>query len=116
MIKILLIQENGRHNENRHFRECFCLQRGFEKLGHNVTVWGLGHDNFNQKIDFELGDFDEIIIEYDSSDGRLYVDTTFFGPSLTMFGYGSKEKRKELFSDWFEYYEGIKPNFVDVTI
>lgn len=77
------------------------------------------HDTFitySQKIDFELGDFDEIIIEYDSSDGRLYVDTTFFGPSLTMFGYGSKERRKELFSDWFEYYEGIKPNFVDVTI
>jgi len=52
MIKILLIQENGRHNENRHFRECFCLQRGFEKLGHNVTVWGLGHDNYNDIIDF----------------------------------------------------------------
>jgi hypothetical protein len=56
MLKILLIQENGRHNENRHFRECFCLQRGFEKLGHNVTVWGLGHDNFNQKIDFDSYD------------------------------------------------------------
>ena len=55
-MKILLIQENGRHNENRHFRECFCLQRGFEKLGHNVTVWGLGHDNFNQKIDFDSYD------------------------------------------------------------
>ena len=53
MIKILLIQENGRHNENRHFRECFCLQRGFEKLGHNVTVWGLGHDNYNDIIDFD---------------------------------------------------------------
>ena len=77
------------------------------------------HDTFitySQKTDFELGDYEEIIIEYDSSDGRLYVDTTFFGPSLTMFGYGSKERRKELFSDWFEYYEGIKPNFVDVTI
>jgi hypothetical protein len=52
-MKILLIQENGRHNENRHFRECFCLKRGFEKLGHNVTVWGLGHDNYNDIIDFD---------------------------------------------------------------
>ena len=51
-MKILLIQENGRHNENRHFRECFCLQRGFEKLGYDVTVWGLGHNNYNDIIDF----------------------------------------------------------------
>jgi len=67
MVKILLIQENGRHNENKHFRECFCLQRGFEKLGHSVVVWGLGHDNFTSIIKFE--DFDLIINleNYDSS-------------------------------------------------
>lgn len=66
-MKILLIQENGRHTENRHFRECFCLKRGFEKLGHHTVVWGLGHDNYNSIINFE--DFDLIINleNYDSS-------------------------------------------------
>lgn len=58
-MKILLIQENGRHALNRNFRECFCLQRGFQKLGLNSTVWGLGHDNFGEKINFN--DFDLII-------------------------------------------------------
>jgi hypothetical protein len=69
-MKVLLIQENGRHNENRHFRECFCLQRGFEKLGHNVTVWGLGHDNYNSIINFE--DFD-LIINLENYDSSMWV-------------------------------------------
>lgn len=55
-MKILLIQENGRHEKNRHFRECFCLQRAFIKLEHECDVWGLGHNNFNQKIDFDSYD------------------------------------------------------------
>ena len=58
-MKILLIQENGRHESNRMFRECFSLQRGFNKLGHESVVWGLNHENFNQHISFD--DFDLII-------------------------------------------------------
>jgi len=55
-MKVLIIQENGRHEKNRHFRECFCLQRAFKKLEHDCDVWGLGHDNYNQKIDFDSYD------------------------------------------------------------
>lgn len=52
-MNILIIQENGRHKENRLFRECFCLQRAFKSQGHNTTVWGLGHENYNDIIDYE---------------------------------------------------------------
>jgi len=48
-MKVLIIQENGRHKKNRYFRECFSLQKNFIKLGHEATVWGLGHDNFSYK-------------------------------------------------------------------
>ena len=48
-MNILIIQENGRHEANRHFRECFSMQRALEKLGHHVVVWGLGHENFEDK-------------------------------------------------------------------
>lgn len=51
-MKILLIQENGRHEKNRNFRECFCLQRGFNRLGIECDVWGLGHENFKHIINF----------------------------------------------------------------
>ena len=48
-MKILIIQENGRHQENQHYRECFCMKRSLEKLGCNVKIWGLGHQNFEDK-------------------------------------------------------------------
>jgi len=55
-MKILLIQENGRHNKNRHFRECFCLQRGLTLLGHKADVWGLNHDSWPTQPNFESYD------------------------------------------------------------
>ena len=58
-MKVLIIQENGRHEENRNFRECFCLQRSFIKLGNTADVWGLGHENYNTTPDYE--DYDLII-------------------------------------------------------
>lgn len=58
-MNILIIQENGRHDKNKNFRECFCLKRGFDRIGVKSTVWGLGHENFNSDINFN--DFDLII-------------------------------------------------------
>jgi hypothetical protein len=66
-MKILIIQENGRHDANRNFRECFCLQRGFQKLGIESTVWGLGHENFNSSLDFN--EYDLIINLENYGDG-----------------------------------------------
>jgi hypothetical protein len=49
-MKILIIQENGRHDENREFRECFNLQRSLISIGHDCVVWGLGHENFKTPV------------------------------------------------------------------
>jgi len=51
-VKILIIQENGHHEQNRHFRECFCIQRALISLGHECEVWGKGHGNFDFPMDF----------------------------------------------------------------
>lgn len=52
-MNILLIQENGRHEANRNYRECFSLQRAFKSLGHNTDIWGYGHSNYNVNPDYE---------------------------------------------------------------
>lgn len=49
-MKILIIQECGRHQKNKAFRECENFKRAFDKLGIECSIWGLGYDNF--KIPF----------------------------------------------------------------
>ena len=51
-MKILIIQEKGRHPANWIFREAQNLKRSFERLGHDCVVWGLGYANFS--IPFEM--------------------------------------------------------------
>lgn len=58
-MKVLIIQENGRHNKNRNFRECFSLQRAFKKLNHECDVWGLGHEWFMEHPTWD--DYDLIL-------------------------------------------------------
>lgn len=55
-MNILIIQENGHHERNRNFRECFCLKRGFEHHGKTVDIWGKGHDNFSETPDWKSYD------------------------------------------------------------
>ena len=61
-MKILIIQENGRHLENREFRECFNLQRALLRKNIDTIVWGLGHDNFNIPFQQIIKDIDVIIL------------------------------------------------------
>ena len=61
-MKILIIQENGRHLENRDFRECFNLQRALLRKNVETIVWGLGHDNFNTPFHQIIKDIDVIIL------------------------------------------------------
>lgn len=56
-MKILIIQEAGRHKENAEFREGFCLFRAFEENNWTPTLWGKGHENFKTPPDFNSFDF-----------------------------------------------------------
>jgi len=67
-VKTLIIQENGRHEENRNFRECFAMQRSLEQAGVGVDIWGLGHENYTtlSKDDFNNYDLILNLENYDS--------------------------------------------------
>ena len=66
-MRILIIQENGRHDKNRNFRECFSMQRALQSFDVDVDVWGLGHSNFKKSIDFESYDCILNLENYDDS-------------------------------------------------
>jgi len=44
-MKILIIQEQGRHEKNRKFRESLNFKRAFDKLNIDSVVWGLNYSN-----------------------------------------------------------------------
>ena len=69
-MKFIVIQENGRHERNRSFRECFCVQRALVKLGHECDVWGLGHDNYSQVPDWDRYD---VVINLENYDENRWV-------------------------------------------
>lgn len=81
-MKVLLIQDNGRHEENRYFRETWVLKKGFEKLGHTATLWGRFHENFNTIPDFNS--FDLILNLENYSDDWL-PDLSKFTKPYKMF-------------------------------
>lgn len=43
---LLIIQERGRHPENREYRECECLARAFGRLKVPCVVTGQGYESF----------------------------------------------------------------------
>jgi hypothetical protein len=65
-MRVIIIQEAGRHEENRNFRECLSLQRAFLYNGHQCDVWGLGHSNYSQIPDWDSYDLIMNIENYDS--------------------------------------------------
>jgi glycosyltransferase involved in cell wall biosynthesis len=47
-MKIVIIQEAGRHHENKNFRESLCLHNAFSKIdGVESKVWGLNYQDFS---------------------------------------------------------------------
>lgn len=52
-MNILILQEAGRHEKNKEFRESLCIQRALSKIeGINSIVWGLNYPTFNTPFDY----------------------------------------------------------------
>ncbi len=50
-MKILIIQEKGRHPGNAQYREALSISRALELQGAETIVWGLNYDNFEMPFD-----------------------------------------------------------------
>ena len=69
-MRIIIIQENGQHHKNRNFRESLCAARALNKLGHDSTVWGLGHSNYDYQPDWEKYD---VILNFENYDHTNWI-------------------------------------------
>lgn len=61
-MRILIIQEAGRHKENAIFRESLCLQRALYRLGHASVCWGPGFGSYEFDFREMLSAVDKIVI------------------------------------------------------
>ena len=87
-MKIILIQENGRHAENQHFRECYSMQRSLQKAGHIVEIWGLGHNNFKTEPAWDSYDIIFNLENYETVEDRLKIEVENYN--------NLNQKKKEL--------------------
>jgi len=83
-MKILIIQEAGRNEPNKEFREAQNFHRSFQKLGIESVVWGLNYNNFNIPYSEISKDCDVIFLLENYETGGWVPDL-------------SKEKKLKLF-------------------
>lgn len=73
-MKVLIIQENGHHDGNRGYRECFSFQRAFqEHADFSADIWGSRHANFQMTPDFSAYDIILQLEQYDGSYGQPWI-------------------------------------------
>lgn len=82
-MRILLIQEAGRHEANRNFREALSMQRALLTLGHTARVWGLNHPFSDEPFEEASRGFDVVFLleQYDQV-GWVPDISAFKGPRV----------------------------------
>jgi hypothetical protein len=78
-MKILIIQECGRHDKNRNFRESLNFQRAFTRIGVESTVWGLNYPNYNIPFNEISKDYDVVLLIENYNNGWLPNISNFKG-------------------------------------
>lgn len=81
-MKILIIQEAGRHLKNKNFRESLNFQRAFTKIGIESTVWGLNYPDYDKSFDVISKDYDVVLLIENYNNGWLPNISKFKGLKL----------------------------------
>ena len=50
-MRIIIIQEKGRHLKNQNFREALNFHRAFQNIEVESLVWGLNYESFKTPLE-----------------------------------------------------------------
>lgn len=86
-MNILIIQEGGRNEKNKNFRESLVLSRSLNKIdGIQSKVWGLGHDNYQTESFEDLSRWTDVFFILENyNSGWLPVDKIKESKNLKIF-------------------------------
>ncbi len=76
-LKLLLIQERGRHERNRDYREALSLARSLNELGVEALVWGLGYPNYATPFE-EISRGCDAVLTLENYDSGWHPDLSSF--------------------------------------
>ena len=85
------------------------------KFIHDYIMDGFERQQFDTFIVYitpEDDGIDEIKIEHDSDDGRLYISKEFVTTISSMFGLTPLEAQLKIY-DWFKWYEDAETKYLD---
>lgn len=85
-MNILIIQEAGRNEKNKEFRESLCIQRALSKIeGVKSVVWGLNYPTFYTPFDYLEKWTDVIFILENYNSAWLPVEKIKFSKKIKIF-------------------------------
>ena len=73
MKRILILQDGGIHEKNKHLREGLILQKGIRNIGHHCDVWGKNHSHCDYNILPDFNSYDLIVDLWEVYDSRLDI-------------------------------------------
>ena len=130
-MRTLIIQEAGRHEENKNYRESLCMQRALKLLGEEADVWGLNHESFKETPEFNSYDLIINLENYDETgwlpDLSLYnkpvkflwsIDAHCRGiePYMKIFHAGKYDKILQAIKDFVNEHSVWFPSAYDHTL
>ena len=83
-MRIVIIQEKGRHLKNENFREALNFHRAFKSLGVDSLVWGLNYESFNTPLEILIEKDDVILLLEDYEVNGWIPDLSNF-KNLTLY-------------------------------
>ena len=81
-MKILIIQEAGRHLKNKEFRESLNFKRAFDRLNIECVAWGLNYPTYNKSFEEISKDCDVMLLIENYDTGWLPDLSNFKGLKL----------------------------------
>lgn len=83
-MRIVIIQEKGRHLKNENFREALNFHRAFKSLGVDSLVWGLNYESFKTPLEILIEKDDVILLLEDYEVNGWIPDLSNF-KNLTLY-------------------------------
>ena len=109
-MNILLLQDGGEHEENKHLRECLTLRRGLLNIGHECDVWGKNHNFCSVNVVPDFDSYDAVVDLWEAY--HHHLDLSFVKTKKLLWSCDAHVQGEETYTDIYSKgkYDAILSN------